>query len=259
MRSPVSDPMSLHRFLLPDNLDITRQHLDVALDARVAHHLEVLRISPGEHIVLADPAHTAIEVIVDSIADGRLSCDLVRVLPEQDRFDVRLYQGISRGERMDLVFRACTELGVAAIVPVMMSRCVVRLDEAKARSKVARWRRIAMSAAEQAGRVSAPEVPEVMGFEEAVIDAGGCDAIVVPYEEQDSGSIRSALAGLPGDARVALFIGPEGGFEESEVEALLAAGAEVVTLGPTILRTETAGIVASTLVLSQLGALGMGT
>ena len=257
MRSPVSDPMSLHRFLLSDNLDVRRPHLEVPLDSRIARHLEVLRIAPGEHIVLVDPAHSAVEVSMTSFVDGMLSCEFVREVPGHERFDVRLYQGISKGERMDLVFRACTELGVARIAPVMMSRCIVRLDEGKARAKAERWRRIALSAAEQAGRISAPDVPGVMGFDEAVVDAAGCDAIVVPYEEKDTGSIRTALAGLPSDASIALFIGPEGGFEESEIAALYSAGAKVVTLGPTILRTETAGIVSSTLVLSQLGALGM--
>lgn len=249
--------MSLHRFFIRQPIDPSGDDIPVPLSADALHHIGVLRIALGEHIVLVDPQGTASEVMLREVGDDDISVRFLDYLPSQEHPHVTLFQAISKGERMDLVFRACTELGVQTIVPVITSRCIVRLEGDKAHVRGDRWRRIAASSAEQSGRQTLPVIPDPVTLETALRMAAEQDIVICPWEEACDGSIRDVLADSDPDARVALFIGPEGGLEPSEVDLLRGIGAKVVTLGPTILRTETAGIVASTLVLSELGALGM--
>jgi 16S rRNA (uracil1498-N3)-methyltransferase len=161
---------------------------------------------------------------------------------------------------MELSIQKATELGVSEIWPLLAARCVVRLDDERVSKRAERWRRIAEEAAKQAQRESVPIVLEPMTIADLAAQAGRFDVVLVPWEEASSGGlgIGPALdaAGATPITSVLLVIGPEGGLEESEVSLLEAAGGVVTTLGDTVLRTETAAIVASALVLYELGALG---
>lgn len=157
---------------------------------------------------------------------------------------VVLYQGLPKADKMDLIVRKCVELGVCEIVPTVMERSIVRLDEQKAARKVQRWQAIAESAAGQSRRRILPQVHLPMPMQEAIADAATrCSVLLLPYELQpaDKGT-REVLSGIrPGD-RVAVFIGPEGGFTPEEVQAARQSGAAPISLGRRILRTETAGM-----------------
>lgn len=159
--------------------------------------------------------------------------------------DVTLYQGLPKADKMELIIQKCVELGVKRIVPVSMKRCVVKLEEKKASSKVSRWQSIAEAAAKQSKRGIIPEIGQVVSFSEAVSDASKSDIMLLPYEMADADAMdktRAVFNGLKAGQKVSVFIGPEGGFDEGEIEMAKKAGMEIITLGKRILRTETAGM-----------------
>ena len=216
-------------------------------DSQNVNHIKnVLRMRPGEQIRLccqekekeyicsilslsAEEIHARIEDI-----DGEN-----RELP----CGITLYQGLPKGDKMELIIQKAVELGVGRIVPVSMKRCVMKLDEKKARKKVERWNTIAESAAKQSKRMRIPEVTGPMTWKQALADAKEAEALLIPYEDAKGMShSREVLSAMRGKASIGIFIGPEGGFEESEVETLRQAGGQVITLGHRILRTETAGM-----------------
>ena len=154
---------------------------------------------------------------------------------------------------MELIIQKATELGVYELVPMVTGRTVVKLDEKKAEKKNARWNAIAESAAKQSGRSLIPRVAGVMTFSEALAYAKELDVLLIPYEKAEGmEATRRAIEGIYPGQSVGIFIGPEGGFEEAEVEQAMEKGAAPVTLGRRILRTETAGFVVLSMLLYHL-------
>ena len=157
---------------------------------------------------------------------------------------IYLFQGLPKGDKMEYIIQKCVELGVFAIVPVEMKHCIVKLDDKKAKSKIARWQSISESAAKQSKRNIIPEIMNVFSFDKALEFAKTLDLIMVPYENKDGMKATvDALSDLKNVKSVGIFIGPEGGFEEKEIEKTLNADAKVISLGKRILRTETAAII----------------
>lgn len=224
-------------------------------DAR--HLSKVLRCRPGEEITVMD-GEKEYTVVVEK-TDGR---EVVgRITAEfpcrrEPPLPVVLYQGVAKGEKMDLVVQKATEIGVTTLVPVLTERVVVRLDAAKGEQRRERWQRIAREAAKQAGRGRVPLVEKLHTWPEAVARAAaeGYPAVVL-WEKAERG-LKEFIAARPRPAGVSLFIGPEGGLAEAEVELARQQGFAVARLGPRILRTETAGTVAAALFLFAWGDLG---
>lgn len=237
----------------------------LTVSAEEYHHMCAMRIEPGEHVRLARTDGSGFEAALAcelkdarSVGDDAVGLDfqIVAALCPSWVPRLTLVQGISKGDRFEQVVRQATELGVRRIVPLMSERCIVRLDEKKATSKTARWRSVAASAAKQSGMLAIPELTGPLDLDEAIEAVSDADALVIPWEEASGRSMHDALAQAPSDAQVALFVGPEGGFSAAEVEQVCARGGVSITLGHTILRTETAGVVASALALYELGGLG---
>ena len=146
---------------------------------------------------------------------------------------------------MELIIQKCVELGVFAIIPTEMSRCVVKLEDKKKKSKVERWQSISESAAKQSKRNTVPEIMNVMSYKEALNFAESLDLILLPYESKNGmKDTKDALSLIKSGMSVGIIVGPEGGFEEKEVDEALNTGAKVISLGKRILRTETAAITA---------------
>ena len=167
---------------------------------------------------------------------------------------ITLYQGLPKAEKMELIVQKAVELGAAAIIPVEMHRSVVRLDEKKAAAKQKRWQAIAEAAAKQAGRSVIPEVALPLSFKEALrrVEAEGTELCLLPYERSSGmAATRELIRSIKAGQRIAVMIGPEGGFEETEVDAAENQGFHVLTLGKRILRTETAGLVMLSLVMAE--------
>ena len=256
--------MSLQHFYLDEQVlaDEVGGPFPLRLAADDAKHARVLRLAPGERIAVVDAAldYFACEIVAFDDA-----LPVVRIAQRFERADagpsVVLVQGLAKGDKMETVIRHATELGVAAFVPLACERSVVRLDAKKAAAKADRWRAIAKSAAMQSGQPAVPEVREPAGLGETCALLETAAAVLVCWEEAPSASrldvaLDRALGGGPAaqGARVVVVVGPEGGLTEREVEVLSACNprAALVSLGPSILRTETAGIVAPALVLYEL-------
>lgn len=248
--------MSLHRFFVAGAVASGEVRIEEPGDL---HHLrDVLRLSPGDEIAVADSSAKQAVARLTSVDESAASAEVVRALPDIFEPDVTLIQGLSRGPKMDLVMQKATEIGIRRISPLVMKRSVVKLDARERRDRADRWRKIVAEAAKQSQRATLPKIDEPRDFAQLDDVLAGLDVVLVPWEESDGAGVGEALcrAGATSTSRVGIVIGPEGGMEPAEVEALMARGAVPVTLGPTILRTETAAIVATALVAYELGGLG---
>lgn len=261
--------MSLPRFFLEEQViaDEPQEVFPLRLARDDTKHAKVLRLAPGEHIAVVDAVQDYFECEIVSFDDD---FPLVRITRHDDATDdgplVMLAQGLAKGEKMDSVVRHATELGVAAFMPVTCERSIVKLDQKKTRTRLDRWRSIAKSAAMQSGQPRIPEVIEPRSAKEAASELAEATAVLICWEEApQTASLAQAIErGLSectcsrNDARIAVVVGPEGGLTEREVAFFLDANprASLVSLGSSILRTETAGVVAPALTLYELGKLG---
>ena len=205
-----------------------------------------LRMKPGEEIsVRCDGVPKEYRCGILEYTDSEVICE-IRFVKEDDTelpVKVTIYQALCKGDKMETVIQKCVELGAVRFVPVATSRCVVKLDDKKSQSKTSRWQQIAESAAEQSKRGIIPSVGPVMNFDAAIADAKSLDHIFIPYElAEDMAKTRELFSGIKPGSSVGIFIGPEGGFDEKEVERAQEAGVLPVTLGRRILRTETAAM-----------------
>lgn len=221
----------------------------------VNHMKNVLRMRPGEEVMVSDGNNRQYRCRVEDYPDGEavlaiLEAGLVDTeLPSR----IYLFQGLPKQEKMELIVQKAVELGVCQVIPVQTRRCVVKLDAKKAAKKVQRWQQIAESAAKQAGRGYIPAVSEVMTFQEALAFSEALDIRLIPYELADGmEGTRKILDGIRPGQSVGIFIGPEGGFEKEEVSRSVEAGAMPITLGKRILRTETAGIAVLSILMYRL-------
>ena len=234
----------LHIFTEPG--DISGDRLTIT-GKEYNHIRNVLRMKQGEIISVSDGQDGRdYRFAIDGFTDSQVLCRLVSVAESGAELPVRvvLFQGIPKGDKMDLIVQKCVELGVTDIVPVEMKRCVVRLDAGKKAKRVRRWQTIAESAAGQSKRAVMPEVQEPMTMEAAIRWAAEHTGVRrLPCELQGEGGTRELFDGIRPGSAVSIFIGPEGGFEVSEVEAAGRAGILPISLGPRILRTETAAMV----------------
>jgi len=234
---------------------------DVTIEGDLAHRLtRVLRMCPGDEFVLFDGGGRDAVVRIDQAGERIVRARVVerRDGPPEPRVRLHLYQSITKGERFEWLLEKGTEIGVARFVPLIAARAVVTTTGEGNRGQ--RWRRVVAEAAEQCGRSAVPEIGESARFDAALASAPG--VLMLPYEAAGSvaPSVQTALNAdidaLFALSEVSVFIGPEGGFEPAEVAAAEAAGATVVTMGERVLRSETAGLVAATLVMQAVGELG---
>lgn len=210
-----------------------------------AHHMKnVLRMRPGETVLISCGDEWEYTCRIDSYEDDSAVLSVTDIQKPGKELPCRitLYQCLPKKEKMELIIQKSIELGVAEIVPVESARCIVKPDPKKLPAKVARWNAIAASAAKQAKRMIEPEVKEPVSFAEAVRQLADKDVSLIPYERAEGmTATRQTFGAIQKDQSVGILIGPEGGFEETEVEMAEKAGIRPVTLGKRILRTETAG------------------
>ncbi len=212
----------------------------------VNHIKNVLRLKTGEEIAVRNGVDgKEYRCGIEEFAQDQVICSLRFVKEEGVELPSKIYlfQGIPKADKMELIVQKAVELGVYEVIPVAAKRCVVKLDEKKARAKVNRWQGIAEAAAKQSKRGVIPVVQEPMTMKEAAAYAREMDVKLIPYElAEDMAHTKKIVESISPGESVAVFIGPEGGFEESEVAEAEAAGIVPVTLGKRILRTETAGL-----------------
>ena len=243
----------MHRFFIQHS-QIQDKRLYVE-GADVNHIKNVLRMKHGDQVMISDGEGMQYLCTLEAFESGLVWFEIVDAWKENRELPSKLYlfQGLPKSDKMELIIQKATELGVYELIPAVTGRTVVKLDEKKAQKKTARWNAIAESAAKQSGRSRIPQVREVMTFSEALAYAGDLDVLLIPYEKAEGmEATRQAVEGIRPGQSVGIFIGPEGGFEEAEVEQAMACGALPVTLGRRILRTETAGFVVLSMLLYHL-------
>ncbi|MDR2888957.1 MAG: 16S rRNA (uracil(1498)-N(3))-methyltransferase [Lachnospiraceae bacterium] len=216
----------------------------------------VLRMRAGEEVAISDGI-TAKEYrcVIETIDTDCVICQLIFIkeadleLPSK----VYLFQGLPKADKMELIIQKAVELGVYEIIPVASARAVVKLDEKKEQTKLARWQGIAEAAAKQSKRRIIPVVSSVLTFEAAVAVASQMDVKIIPYEMAgDMEKTKQLIGSIGVNQEIAVFIGPEGGFAENEIGDAMAAGIIPVTMGKRILRTETAGMTMLGWIMYQL-------
>lgn len=225
----------------------------VTLEGENANHIgNVLRAKTGDMITVCDGEGRDYECKITEITKKYVRAKITDIFTNDNEPDIKitLYQGLPKADKMELVIQKCIEIGVDRIVPVKTEHTVVKLD-GKEDKKLLRWNKIAEAAAKQCGRGKIPVVDRVMNFKEAVDEGCSLDGAVIPYEKEKGNSLKSFAKGFKGKS-IGVFIGPEGGFSNSEIEYAISRGVKSVTLGKRILRTETAGLVASVILLYEL-------
>lgn len=221
----------------------------------VNHIRNVLRMKPGGQVGIRDGISRNYVCELEEVGTEEIRARILSADEDDSELPARLYlfQGLPKNDKMELIVQKAVELGVHEIIPVATRRSVVKLDKKKEASKVRRWNTIAESAAKQSGRMLVPEVTGVMTLKEAYAYAGEFDMNLIPYElAKGMEDTKSILAQVKPGMQVGIFIGPEGGFDVDEVDAAVQAGVRPVTLGRRILRTETAGLAALSILMFQL-------
>ncbi len=218
----------------------------LTIEGTDAHHIrDVLRMKKGEAIEAVDGTGRIYTCRVSDFTEEAVVAEVEAVSEAASELPcpVTLYMGLPKFDKMELIIQKAVELGAAAVVPVACRRSVVKLDKKKEAGKLTRWEAIAEAAAKQSKRAVIPEIRPVMSFREAVAEAAEAGVVLMPYEcAGNMARTREILAGIRPGQRVAVFIGPEGGFDPGEAALAEEAGAQVITLGSRILRTETAAI-----------------
>lgn len=221
----------------------------------VNHIKNVLRMKTGEEVMISNGTDKHYICSIMTISEQQVVTKIVDIDTNSTELPVKLYlfQGLPKADKMELIIQKSVELGVHEIIPVAMKRCVVKLDAKKEKSKLARWQGIAESAAKQSKRMVIPNISRVMNFKEAVAYAKSLDYNIIPYEFAN-GMERSkqVVKSLGQYKSVGIFIGPEGGFEEAEIAYAKENNMQIISLGKRILRTETAGLTALSIIMFEL-------
>ncbi|MCL4554826.1 MAG: 16S rRNA (uracil(1498)-N(3))-methyltransferase [Actinobacteria bacterium] len=237
----------------------TGDRVEAPLDPASAHHAHrVRRLSAGAVVEVVEPSGRVLTVTLESAPSAVLSGTVTSIAEPRQGPRIALFQGMPKGDKLDLVVAKATEIGVDTVVPVIFERSVVDLSAPKRAARGERLRRVALAAAKQSRRDSVPTVIDPVDLAEAIPMLAEYDTVLLALEDGLVTRVDAALSGDAGCDSVAIVVGPEGGFADRELERLLATGATPVTLGPNILRTETAGIVASAIIAYHLYGLRPG-
>ena len=211
----------------------------------VNHIKNVLRMGAGEEVLISNGVDKDYLCEVTSVTSQEVTARILTVEEGGRELPARitLFQGLPKGDKMELIIQKAVELGAYEIVPVETKRTVVKLDKKKEEAKLRRWNAVSESAAKQSKRLIVPEVTGVKSLKETLVFSKEFDVTVIPFENaKGMERTREILSQVKPGMNVGIFIGPEGGFEDSEIELSESFGAKTVTLGKRILRTETAGL-----------------
>lgn len=219
------------------------------------HILNVMRMEIGDTLTICDGQSNDCLCRICETGKNCLKAKIEETTKSESepKTKITLYQGLPKSDKMELIIQKCVEIGVCRIVPVITERAVVKIEKgAKEDKKTERWQKIAESAAKQSGRGIIPAVERPMKFKDAIEEAVKNGEAIIPYENEKDRGLKEFVKNSKAE-NIGIFIGPEGGFDTKEIEFAVENGVMSVTLGKRILRTETAGIVTSAIVLYELG------
>lgn len=240
-------------FVEPSQIQGTR----IVITGNDVNHIKnVLRMKKGEEIAVSNGVDgKEYRCGIEELSETEIICSLrfIRLAALELPSRVYLFQSLPKADKMEFIIQKAVELGAYAVVPVATARTVVKLDEKKEKARLLRWQKIAEAAAKQSKRGLIPEIKPVMNMKEALACSRCCNIRLIPYElAEGMERTRNIMEGLKPGEDIAIFIGPEGGFEESEIALARADGVIPITLGRRILRTETAGMTVLSWIMYQL-------
>jgi len=254
----------MHRFfVVPNQIDLIQNKV-VIQDEDVKHISKVLRLKEEDIVEICDGANNEYICTIESINKGDVTFSIIerRESNQEAPIEVVLYQGIPKSTKMDLIIQKTTELGITEIIPVEMERSIVQFNNQKDKEKkVERWQKIALEAAKQSKRGLVPLIHLPLSFKDAIKHGKENQLNIMPYENQEDKGFKNIIKSLSTEdkssvRRIGIWIGPEGGFDDEEVIKAVESKIHPITLGPRILRTETAGFTILGLVMYELGDLG---
>lgn len=238
-----------------DRENISENTIEIT-NTDVSHISRVLRMTVGDALTICDGMGNDYETTITEIGEKSIVCHINSKEKSNTEPNIRvtLFQCLPKAAKMDYIIQKTTELGIFSVVPCASMRCVVKLDGKKAeQKKQERWQKISLEAAKQCGRGIVPEVCLPMTLKEVIAKAKEYDLFFVPYECEEQTNIKTVLTSKKDPKNVAFLIGPEGGFDISEIDEIKKAGIETVTLGKRILRTETAGEAVLSMIMYEIG------
>ena len=241
----------MHRFFTDRN-SICGDTVKISGDD--AHHIsKVLRLKEDDEIIVCDKEGTDYHCSIKLISKDEVEAWILKKETSSSEPPIRitLYQGVPKGDKLESVIQKCVELGAFKIVPVAMKRSVAVIKD-KEKKKV-RMQRIAQEASKQCQRAVVPEVSEVLSFKEALLHAQENDLKLLPYEAENKNKLKDILKENKNSKTIAVFIGPEGGFDEEEISLARQSGFQILTLGPRIMRTETAPLACISAIMYEIG------
>ncbi|MBZ9688178.1 16S rRNA (uracil(1498)-N(3))-methyltransferase [Clostridium estertheticum] len=247
----------MHKFFVPKANIVENNAIIEGED--VKHIYKVLRLKVGDKVSINNCEGSEYVGEITLIDKKSVNINLLEKssINNESPIEVYLFQGMPKSTKMDLIVQKNTELGVKAITPIITERVVVKTELAEFK-KVDRWNRIALEACKQSKRSLVPQINVPIEFDHLLENLKQMDLVVVPYENEEGYGIKKLMKTIEKQSisKVAIVIGPEGGFEECEIIKLKEIGASIITLGPRILRTETAGFTCLSLIMYELGDLG---
>jgi 16S rRNA (uracil1498-N3)-methyltransferase len=246
----------MHKFFV-NNENIVGHRILINGDD-VNHIYRVLRLNRDDEILISSGNGKEYICKIVDVNKREVVCEVVESFDNTSEppVNIILYQGLPKAQKMELIIQKCVEIGVVKIQPVLTQRVVVKTEGKDISNKLERWNKIAEEAAKQSNRGILPEVLPLISFEQAVEELKNMDLGLIPYEKEKSKGLKEVLEGASSAKTIGILIGPEGGFEETEVSNCVEKGIIPVTLGPRILRTETAGLTVSSIVLYEIGDMG---
>ena len=241
-----------HFFVTPEQVRERKIYIE---GSDVNHMKNVLRMRIGEVLEVSDGNNHKYCCHIEAFEQELVVLEIDEEQSTDTELPSRicLFQGLPKGDKMELIIQKAVELGASEVIPVSTRRSIVKLDAKKAAKKVERWQEIARSAAKQSGRGVIPEVSEVLGFKEALEYAKTLDVVLIPYElAEGMAATKKIISQIAPGQSVAVFIGPEGGFSEEEIAQATEQQVQPMTLGKRILRTETAGLAVLSILMFHL-------
>lgn len=246
----------MHKFFVQEG-NIEKPYVYINGDD-VSHISKVLRLKKNDSIQVCNCSGIEYICSIMQIEKGRITCIINSEFENNTEPDVHvtLFQGLPKAAKMDYIIQKCVEAGIYKIQPVITNRVVLDLEGKDLKGKMERWNRISLEAAKQSNRGIVPLVLKPVAFDTALDTAGTMDLSIIPYEDEETTDIKDVFKKHAGIKNAGIFIGPEGGFDKEEIEKCRERNIIPVTLGPRILRTETAGLVTSVLILYETDNMG---
>ena len=250
------------KFFVEDNQIIEDKITIVGQD--VNHIANVLRFKENDEICICNiDKNKNYNCLITKIEKEKIECKILSEVKQspEEKIDITIFQGLPKADKMELIIQKCTELGVKEIFPTQMERCVVKIDSKTENKKIERWQKIAESAAKQSGQNNICKINNITNIKNICNFICNYDILLVPYENEKNNSFKKEVQNLKSvgneqGLKIAIVIGPEGGFEKHEIELLKQFGGKIITLGQKILRTETVAIAMVSSILYEFNMLG---